>query len=69
MKYFLGLVALLSIPLGVLTFALAKTSVHEIEGLISVLIGVTAMSGAGIIEVIKGRDSTPGSTRDYPGDH
>ena len=52
MAYILFLLALLAFGAGVLFFLIAKSAIHEIEGLICLLIGAVCLSGAAIVEVV-----------------
>ena len=53
MKYFLLIVAVLSILGGFMILASAKSAIHEIEAFMLFLIGTVSFSGAGIIEAIQ----------------
>jgi UDP-N-acetylmuramyl pentapeptide phosphotransferase/UDP-N-acetylglucosamine-1-phosphate transferase len=50
MRIFVGVVGILALFAAAYVFAAAQSAVHEIEAFIAVLIGVTGLGSAGIME-------------------
>jgi hypothetical protein len=54
MKYLLGILSIIFVFSAIGTCAVAKGAVHEIGGLIMLLIGAVLFVGAGVIEALQG---------------
>lgn len=55
MKYVYGAFAMLGLFFGIVIFITAKSAVHEIEGLIAILIGAVFMVAAEVSEMSAAR--------------
>ena len=65
MRFVLFLLAILALAIGLLMVAEAKSALHEIEGLISILIASVLLAGAAVVDQLvqslkaRGPSSTP----------